>query len=65
MRSDLIDIPCYVHHQTEAAILISTDEAEKVWLPKSRVEYILEKSAPPCAGEVTVPRGLAEEKGLA
>lgn len=40
VRSDLIDIPCALHHQTDRAILVSIDgdENKAKWIPKSLCE---------------------------
>jgi hypothetical protein len=64
-KSDLTDLELMVHHATEKAVLVSADgtASTAVWLPKSLIE--LEEE--PVAGRaqiVTLPEGLAVEKGL-
>lgn len=61
-RSDLIEIPALLVHQTERAILIDAGLAKPVWLPKSRCEF----TAPDHRGLVTVTlrESLAIAKGL-
>ncbi len=63
MRSNIIDLELWRHHETEKAILVSDDgEREKaVWLPKSAVE-VEEKGNSIVI--VTLPEPLAIEKGL-
>lgn len=49
-------------HQTEKAILVTIDEGEnKVWLPKSLVEYEEERDG---SYIVTGPVNFLKEKGL-
>jgi hypothetical protein len=75
--SDLHDLDLVLHAETEKAILVSPDgtEARAAWLPKSRVEIYrggLNANAIKRSGQrvvlpvitVTVPEGLAKEKGL-
>ena len=64
-KSELIDLEMFRHLETERAVLVSLDgEKEKaVWLPLSLIEV------EPSQGSrnivtVTLPRNLAEEKGL-
>lgn len=75
--SDLHDLAVALHHQTDRAVLVSSDgdESKSVWLPKSRIEIDRRNSfiagrrrngAParwPCI-VITVPERLAAEKGL-
>jgi hypothetical protein len=63
MRSDLVDLTLHIHHETDAAILVSDTGEEKraVWVPRSQVE--IEKLGP--RGNeaiVTMPQWLAIEK---
>jgi hypothetical protein len=63
-RSDLIDIVCTLHAETEKAIFVS-DDGEKdnaVWLPKSQIEYELRGRTGSTI--VTMPEWLAKDKGL-
>lgn len=69
MRSNLTDIEVEVHHETEKAILVSLDgEKENAqWLPKSKVEIEFDASTlrkRRRVAVVTLPVGLAKEKGL-
>lgn len=64
-KSELVDLEMFRHHATEKAVLVSLDgEKEKaVWLPLSAIEL------EPSQGSrnvvtVTMPRELAEDKGL-
>ena len=58
MRSEIVDIECDVLGETEKAIRIRDHNTGKVvWLPLSQVEVSDEHF-------VTIPRWLAEEKGL-
>jgi hypothetical protein len=72
MRSNLHDLECIVHHETEKAWLVSTDGVRDnaVWLPKSACEV------QPVAGAdarhfgrgrkaiLTAPEQLLIDKGL-
>src|SRR5688572_5577974 len=77
VRSNLCDIDSVVHHGTDKALLVSIDgrEAKAVWLARSRIET--EHKTTRVEGErrdgrtrefatatVTLPSGLAKEKGL-
>jgi hypothetical protein len=77
VRSDLVDIPMALHHETERAILVSDngEETRAVWIPKSRCEF--EKHSSFIRGHrkngqstgfpsvtVSMRQGLAKEKGL-
>lgn len=77
VRSDLTDISCAFHHQTELAVLISIDgdESKAQWIPKSRCEvehhnsFIRGRrkdgSSVGCKSvTVTLSQKLAKEKGL-
>lgn len=63
MKSDLIDIDVKLLHKTENAILITQDDENKVWLPKSQIEFEEDEGG---TGRVlvTLPEWLAREKGL-
>ena len=56
MKSNLIDLPAELRHETPLAWLISTDGANRVWIPKSQAEFE--------DGVLTMPEPLALEKGL-
>lgn len=63
MRSNLIDVEVLYKHETDSAVLVASyEQAKPVWLPKSQIEFHLDSS-----GNIvflTLPRPLAEEKGL-
>ena len=66
-KSDLVDIEVHLHHETDAAYLVSPNGTKdpkdprkyigQQWLPKSLVEKNLD-------GSFTLPEWLAEEKDL-
>ncbi len=56
MKSDLIDLPARLVHETEKAWLLDFGEAKPVWIPKSAAEFD--------GKELTLPEPLALEKGL-
>lgn len=58
MRSNLIEIEARLVHETDKAWLLDTGEDEPTWLPKSACEFDEGE------GTLTLPRPLAEEKGL-
>ena len=62
MKSDLIDIEVGLHAETEKAIAVSDtgDSKDVVWLPKSQIEFVKNKSTI----TVTLPEWLANKKGL-
>lgn len=57
-ESDLVDVEATIVHETPAAYLVDAGGPQKIWLPKSQVEY------DPTDGTFAMPRWLAEEKGL-
>jgi len=63
-----IEIAVTVHHETDAAWLVSDtgNRDEAVWLPKSQVssEAEIDLSDGPTEAELTLPEWLAQEKGL-
>lgn len=64
MHSDLIDLELRLHHQTEAAILVSDDgdRSNAVWIPKSQCE--VQETRSPGIVIVTISERTATEKGL-
>lgn len=56
MKSNLIDLPARLVHQTEKAWLLDTGEKKPVWIAKSAAEFDGET--------LTLPEPLALEKGL-
>lgn len=56
MKSNLIDLPAELRHETPLAWLICTDGENRVWIPKSAAEF--------ADGVLTLPEPLALEKGL-
>ena len=63
MRSRLTDIDVHVHHQTDKAILVSTDGDRKaaVWIPLATCEIEMGCGK---QGVLTLEEDLAIEKGL-
>jgi len=55
-KSDLVDVEAVLVHETEKAYLVDSGSGDKIWLPKSLVEYD--------DGTFTMPEWLAMEKGL-
>lgn len=64
MKSDLIDVACFRHAETDKAILISEDGVKEhaVWLPKSQIEIATDRLT--SAIMVTMPEWLAIDKSL-
>lgn len=66
MRSNIVDIECIFQTRTQKAICVREHETAEtdVWLPLSQVEY--EPAGPLRGMKVTVsmPEGLAQDKGL-
>lgn len=63
MKSDLVDLEVQFRHQTSEALLIALDEdSEGIWLPKSQCSF--EPTSKAGIIEITLPRWLAEKKGL-
>ena len=65
-HSDLIDVACEIRRETDKAVAVADgtanmdlgDGKEKLfWLPKSQIEINDD-------GTITMPEGLAKEKGL-
>ena len=56
MKSDLIDIPARLIHETDGAWLLDTGDDKPVWIPKSAAEFDGET--------LTLREPLALEKGL-
>lgn len=59
----LIDLTVFVHYQTDKAILVENldTNSDKVWLPLAAVEI----EGAGTYVTLTLPRRLAEERGLA
>jgi hypothetical protein len=80
MKSNLADVMVVKHHETPAAVLVSSDghRDKAVWLPKGAVEEAdtgrsqMETIDPPSRFspkrcpiiEITAPQRLLEDKGL-
>lgn len=72
MARQIIELELWMHHQTEKAILVSVPGKDRVWLPKSRVEFeergmnptTKRQHDPETIVVVTLPEELATEKGL-
>lgn len=61
-KSELVDILCHVHVETDKAVLVSDDgdKENAVWLPRSQIEF--EKRGSHV--NITMPEWLALDKGL-
>jgi hypothetical protein len=53
-----VDVTADLVHETEKAYLLRSDTGDEAWVPKAAVEYDRAE------GVFTMPRRLAEEKGL-
>lgn len=61
-RSTLVDIEVNIKHRTDKAVLVeSLDTNTEAWLPLSMIE--IDESGRLLV-DITLPRRLAEEKGL-
>ncbi|KQU96480.1 hypothetical protein [Devosia sp. Root105] len=61
-RSELVDIEVNIKHRTDKAVLVeSLDTNAEAWLPLSLIE--IDESGRLLV-DITLPRSLAEEKGL-
>ena len=56
MKSNLIDLPARLVHETEAAWLLDTGDKKPTWIPKASAEFDGET--------LTLPEPLALNKGL-
>lgn len=66
-RSNIIDLTVVHHHNTDRAVLVSSDEASKPeWLPLSQVEVHVDLEAVTRGQqiEISLPEPVAVEKGL-
>jgi len=63
MKSDLIDISVFLHHETKGAVLVSDDgELQKAkWIPKSQCEVEGQSGGNLI---LTLPEWMADEKEL-
>ena len=63
-KSDLIDVACCQHAETDRAILVSetADKKDARWLPKSQIE--IENDGHNNFITVIMPEWLARDKGL-
>ena len=61
--TDLIDVTCQIHHETDKAVLVSDDGERKnaKWLPRSVIEIEPKKNG---IVEITMTARLAAEKGF-
>ncbi len=62
MSARHVEIACELRHETEKAFLIH-DGTKEIWLPKSMVEFELDKPGA-TSGTATMPEWFAQEKGL-
>ena len=68
MKSQLVDIVVFQFAETDKAVQVGEDEADRskaVWLPKSQIE-IVEKAVVNgiLFHDLTLPEWLAQERGL-
>lgn len=65
-KSDLVDIRVTLVQDTHKAFLVETESANKVWVPKSQCELEMDATGTKATrrGTLTLPKWLAEEKGL-
>lgn len=61
-RSDLIDLPVVLIHETDRAVLVDHGGERQVWLPKSAIEIEADPSGR--TWTITLPERLATEKGM-
>lgn len=66
MKSDLVEITVRLirDNANDKAILVEIDKEEKVWLPRSEIEFELVGSQNSQMIRVQMPEWLAIEKGL-
>lgn len=62
-RSELVDIEAFIKHRTDKAVLVECPDVNSgdVWLPLAAIE--IEESGRLLV-DITLPRRLAEDKGL-
>jgi hypothetical protein len=58
LKSNLVDLPARLLHETDKAWKLATEMKDEVWLPKAACEF------DEAEGVLTLPQSLAEEKGL-
>lgn len=64
-KSDLVDIKVRLKVDREKALLVQTTSAGEVWVPKSQAEFASDNDErDPKKGTLTLPKWLAESKGL-
>lgn len=61
-KKELHDLNLQFHRETEKAILVSDDDENQVWLPKSQIEFEFRGDG---SVDVTMPIWLASEKKFA
>jgi len=59
---ELVDLDVSLVHETEFAFLVTVDGEKDIWIPKSQCE--LDLGTAKRSGTLTLPRWLAEDKGL-
>ncbi|MDE2471897.1 MAG: hypothetical protein KGL35_25015 [Bradyrhizobium sp.] len=59
-QRQLIDLPCMLRHETQAAYLLDFGETEPEWIPKSMCQYHREGKNE----IVTMEEWFAKKKGL-
>jgi hypothetical protein len=63
LNTELIDIIIKVEYEREKSVLVINDQGHKCFLPKSLIEFEPSGNHPNIY-QITLPRWLAEEKGL-
>lgn len=61
---DIIELDCYVRHETNSAFLVETGVGMKAWVPKSRVEVERRSGSLGECDNMQIPEWMAIEKGL-
>lgn len=65
-KSDLLDLEVTIVSATDKAIRVDTsDITEPVWLPRSQVEIETDREDEIGQATITLPKWLAENRGLA
>lgn len=63
-QPELVDIEVTIHAESKDAIKVSSADtvSDEVWLPRSQIEINTQHGS---SAEITLPRWLAENRGLA
>jgi hypothetical protein len=68
-RDRPVEVEVRLVRQTDAAYLVDDECGHRVWVPRSRCEFdprpsVANQAPPQPLGTLTLPEGLATEKGL-